>query len=177
MADVLTEVRIVGLIPSSQGVTVFLGNEEKMFSIHVDHGVGTSIAMLLRGEKRPRPLTHDLIGLIFQAFTISVVKIVINDLKGETYFARLVLMAENEVHRKMAEIDARPSDCLAIALETESPIYVSAKVWDQVLDVSEVFEEMKLKFDQSVSEASEFEDEEEGEGEEDEGQDSEDGKA
>jgi bifunctional DNase/RNase len=138
----------MGLIPSNNGVAVFLGNEEKTFSIHVDHGVGTNIALLLRGEKRQRPLTHDLINLIFQAFTISVVKIVINDLKDDTYFARLVLRAENEVHRKLAEIDARPSDCLAIALETQTPIYVSAKVWDQVSDITDVFEEMKKKFDE-----------------------------
>lgn len=148
MSEHTTEVRIMGLIPSNNGVAVFLGNEEKTFSIHVDHGVGTNIALLLRGEKRPRPLTHDLINHIFQAFQIRVMKIVINDLKDDTYYARLVLMAENEVHKKMVEIDARPSDCLAIALETKSAIHVADKVWGQVNDLSELFEEMKQKFEE-----------------------------
>jgi uncharacterized protein len=160
MSEALTEVRIMGLIPSNNGVAVFLGNEEKTFSIHVDHGVGTNIALLLKGEKRQRPLTHDLINLIFQAFTITVVKIIINDLKEDTYFARLVLRAENEIHRKLAEIDARPSDCLAIALETQTPIYVSAKVWDQVADVSDVFDEMKKKFDEMETDGDPDEEEE-----------------
>jgi uncharacterized protein len=168
MSEALTEVRIMGLIPSNNGVAVFLGNEEKTFSIHVDHGVGTNIALLLKGEKRQRPLTHDLINLIFQAFTISVVKIVINDLKDDTYFARLVLRAENEVHRKLAEIDARPSDCLAIALETKTPIYVAAKVWDQVVDISDVFDEMKKKFNDMGSDEEVGEDQDEDEDEEEE---------
>lgn len=151
MADVLTEIRILGLIPSNNGVAVFLGNEEKTFSIQVDHAMGTAIAFQLRGEKRQRPLTHDLINLIFQAFTIKVNKIIINDMKQDTYFARLILTAENEIHRKVVEIDARPSDCIAIAVETKTPLFVSAKVWDTVTDVGGLFEEMKDKFEQDGS--------------------------
>jgi bifunctional DNase/RNase len=108
MAEDLIEVKIVGLVPSNSGIAVFLGNGEKTFSIHVDHGVGTSIALLLKEQKRERPLTHDLIHLIFRAFNVSVERIVINDLRDDTYFARLTLKAENEVHRKITEIDARP---------------------------------------------------------------------
>ncbi|MDZ4788045.1 MAG: bifunctional nuclease family protein [Blastochloris sp.] len=169
MAEVLTEVRIVGLIPSKNSVAIFLGNETKMFSIHVDHIVGTNIALLLRGEKRKRPLTHDLINLIFQAFTIRVTKIIINDFKDETYFARLVLQAENEIQRKIVEIDARPSDCMAIAVETKTPLHVSAKVWDNVADSSDLFEEMKQNFEEGgmVDELGDFGQEEQGDEEDD----------
>ncbi|MGF1678126.1 MAG: bifunctional nuclease family protein [Candidatus Methylacidiphilales bacterium] len=147
MQDELIEVGILGLFPSNTGVAVFLGNDDKIFSIHVDHGVGASIAMLLRGQRRERPLTHDLIDLIFKAFQITVERIVINDLRNDTYYARLTLKAANEVHQKIIEIDARPSDCLAIALEEKRPIHVVGKVWDRLTDISEVFEEMKKKFD------------------------------
>ncbi|MEM9445452.1 MAG: bifunctional nuclease family protein [Verrucomicrobiota bacterium] len=143
MADQLIPVRIVGLMPAEAGVAVFIGNETKTFSIHVDNGVGTAIALLLRGEKRERPLTHDLIRLIFQAFSISVERIVINDLKDDTYYARISLKAANEIHKKFTEIDARPSDCLAISLEMKRPIYVAQKVWDQVSDISPLLEKMK----------------------------------
>jgi len=145
MGDDVVEVTIRGLFPSNSGVAVFLGNEEKTFSIHVDHGIGTNIAMLLRGQKRERPLTHDLIDLIFQAFNITVQRIVINDLRNDTYFARLTLKAENEVHKKITEIDARPSDCLAIALEENQPILVASSVWNKVTDISYVLQEMKEK--------------------------------
>ncbi|MEM6823431.1 MAG: bifunctional nuclease domain-containing protein [Verrucomicrobiota bacterium] len=158
MAAELIEVSILGLFPSNTGVAVFLGNEEKTFSIHVDHGVGASIAMLLRGQKRERPLTHDLIDLIFKAFHIDVEQIVINDLRNDTYFARLTLKAENEVHKKITEIDARPSDCLAIALEEKKPIYVSRLVWDKVSDISAVLEEMKQKLRDSESDSDFIED-------------------
>lgn len=155
MADTLIPVRIVGLMPAESGMAIFLGNDEKTFSIHVEQGVGSTIAMLLKGEKRERPLTHDLIDLIFRAFNISVERIVINDLRSDTYFARLTLRAENEVHRKITEIDARPSDCLAIALETQKQILVSSRVWNQVSDLTPYLDKMKEKL------------EEEGEGEED----------
>ena len=79
MSDGSTLVQILGLMPAANGMAVFLGNETKTFSIHVDHGVGTSIALLLKGEKRERPLTHDLIHLILQGFGITVDRVLIND--------------------------------------------------------------------------------------------------
>jgi hypothetical protein len=145
MGEELIEVSILGLFPSNTGVAVFLGNDEKTFSIHVDHGIGASIAMLLRGQKRERPLTHDLIDLIFKSFNISVQRIVINDLRNDTYFARLTLKAENEIHKKITEIDARPSDCLAIALEEDQPIFVAPSVWNKVSDITSVLEDLKQK--------------------------------
>jgi bifunctional DNase/RNase len=155
MADPLISVRIAGLIPSDSGIDVFLGNDEKTFSIRVDAGVGSTIAMLLRGQKRERPLTHDLIDLIFRAFNITVERIVINDLRNDTFFARLTLRAENEVHRKITEIDARPSDCLAIALETKKPIFVSETVWNQVADLSPLLQKMKKQFEEEDEEDEE----------------------
>jgi bifunctional DNase/RNase len=163
--DPLHEVKIVGLMPSSAGIAVFLGNEEKTFTIHVDQAVGTSIAILLKGQRRERPLTHDLIGLIFQAFGITVERIVINDLRNDTYFARLTLKARNEIHNKITEIDARPSDCLAIALQTGKPVYVADKVWRQVVDLTKQLEQLKEKMEQEGSDDDESgEEEDEGKG-------------
>jgi len=143
MAEPLIPIRIVGLMPGETGVAIFLGNEDKTFSIQVEKGVGDAIHMLLKGEKRERPMTHDLIDHIFRAFQITVEKIVIDDLRNDTYFARLTLKAENEVHRKITEIDARPSDCLAISLETQSQIFVSSRVWNKVMDLTPYLEKMK----------------------------------
>ncbi|MDR1191150.1 MAG: bifunctional nuclease family protein [Verrucomicrobiales bacterium] len=152
MTDALIEVKVLGLVPVNgcpgEGIAVFLGNDEKAFSIHVDPGVGSNIAMILQGSRRARPMTHDLIGLIFRAFAITVERVVINDLHSDTYFARLTLKMSNEVQTRITEIDARPSDCLAIALEAGKPIYVAQKVWDAVTDLSATFNAMKEKLEQ-----------------------------
>ncbi|MEI7721416.1 MAG: bifunctional nuclease family protein [Verrucomicrobiota bacterium] len=147
MSDGSTLVQILGLMPAANGMAVFLGNEKKTFSIHVDHGVGTSIALLLKGEKRERPLTHDLIHLIFQGFGITVDRVLINDLRNDTYFARLTLRQVGPGGTSITEIDARPSDCVAVALETQKPIHVAKAVWDKVSDMTPFLQELKKKFE------------------------------
>ena len=64
----------------------------------------------------------------------------ITELKNSTYFARLILQQQNELGRKIVEIDARPSDCIAIATAQKKPIYVSTSLFEQVEDMSEVLE-------------------------------------
>ncbi len=137
-------VQVEGVFPTEQqGVAVILGNHEKVFVITVDSYVGRAIALSLRDERSERPLTHELIGLIFDAFDIAIDRVIINDLRSNTYFARIILKAENEVHQKITEIDARPSDCLALALAKKRPIFVSREVWDEVEDASELLEKMR----------------------------------
>jgi bifunctional DNase/RNase len=69
---------------------------------------------------------------------------IVNDLKRGTYFARLVLSAENESkQKKIIEIDARPSDCIAMATAQRAPIYVSLDVWDKVEDMTEALRKMQ----------------------------------
>ncbi len=124
----------------AQGAGVFLGNEEKCFVIYVDASIGMAISMFIQKVKKQRPLTHDLIGLIFQALDVTLDHVVINDIKDGTYYARLLLRVQNEVHQKVLEIDARPSDSIALALQTGAPIFVSQAVWDEVEDASEMLE-------------------------------------
>ena len=83
---------------------------------------------------------HDLIQSIFKGFSISVERVVITELRNSTYFARLILQQQNEVARKIVEIDARPSDCLALATAQKRPIYVTSSLFDQVEDMSEVLD-------------------------------------
>ena len=70
--------------------------------------------------------------------------IVVNDLKGNTYFAKLVLSAENETQQmKIIEIDALPGDCIAMATQQLAPIFMSLDVWDEVEDMIEVFRKLQ----------------------------------
>jgi hypothetical protein len=131
-------VKIRGILPANSGCAVFVGNDEKVFVIQVEHNMGVVIGMFLRQTPKERPLTHDLIASIFTGFGISVERVVITELKNSTYFARLILQQQNELGRKIVEIDARPSDCIAIATAQKKPIYVSAPLFDQVEDMSEL---------------------------------------
>ena len=140
-SDVLS-VQIRGILPANSGCALFVGNDEKVFVINVEPQMGAIIGMFLRDQTKERPLTHDLIQSIFKGFNISVERVVITDLKNSTYFARLILQQNNEVARKIVEIDARPSDCLAIASAQKKPIYVTQALFEQVEDMSEYLDKM-----------------------------------
>jgi bifunctional DNase/RNase len=133
-------VDVRGILPANSGCALFIGNEEKVFVIQVEHNMGAIIGMFLRGTPKERPLTHDLLANVFQGFGITVERVIISELKNSTYYARLILQQQNELGRKLVEIDARPSDCIAIASAQKRPIFVSATLFEQVEDMSEVLE-------------------------------------
>jgi bifunctional DNase/RNase len=140
MKNDVVPVQIRGILPSSSGCALFVGNDTKVFVIHVEPSMGQVINMFLRSEQKERPLTHDLIASILRGFNISVEHVVITELKNSTYYARLVLQQQNNVARERVVIDARPSDCLAIATAQKRPIFVSAALFEQVEDMSEYLE-------------------------------------
>jgi len=139
--DVLP-VQIRGILPANSGCALFVGNDEKVFVINVEPQMGAIIGMFLRDQPKERPLTHDLIQHIFKGFSITVERVIITELRNSTYFARLVLQQANEVARKIVEIDARPSDCLALAAAQKKPIYVTQTLFNQVEDMSEVLDKI-----------------------------------
>ncbi|MGA3007870.1 MAG: bifunctional nuclease family protein [Opitutaceae bacterium] len=133
-------VTIKAVVPTANGCAVFLGNDEKTFVIYVDHFVGNAIQMSLNGVKKERPLTHDLIGSVLLGLGAQLDHIVINDVAESTFFARILLKMENEIGKKIIEIDARPSDSIVLALQQKRPIYASQKVFDAVEDQTEILE-------------------------------------
>ncbi len=141
----MVQVVVKGVLPTPNGCAVFIGNDEKTFVIYVDHSVGAAITMFLRNTQKERPLTHDLIASIFTGLGARVDRVVINDLKNSTYFARLILTAENELGKKILEIDARPSDCIALAVQQKAAIYVAGKVFAAVEDMTEVLKRMNAE--------------------------------
>jgi bifunctional DNase/RNase len=137
-------VEIRTVLPFNAGRAVFLGNDEKVFVIYVDESVGQAISMFINETPKERPLTHDLIGHLMAALGAKVERVIINDLKSETYFARLILSAENELfEKKIIELDGRPSDCIALAIQQKAPLYVSREVWDEVEDRSDVLKQIE----------------------------------
>ena len=140
MKSDVVPIEIRGILPANSGCAIFVGNEEKVFVIQVEHSMGAVIGMFLRDTPKERPLTHDLMASIFKGFDIKVERVVITELKNSTYFARLTLKQDNELGQKLVEIDARPSDCIAIATAQKKPLFVRAGLFEQVEDMSEVLE-------------------------------------
>src|SRR6478672_7721167 len=140
MSKPVVEVQVRAMAVTSGGCAVFLGNEDKVFVMFVDQSVGTAIAMFMQGTKKER----HLLANILRALGAKIERVIVSDLKRGTYFARLVLSAENESQqKKIIEIDARPSDCIAMATAQRVPIYVSLDVWDEVEDMTEALRKMQ----------------------------------
>lgn len=137
------QIEIKAILPTTSGSAVFLGNDRKAFVIYMDPMVGNAISLLINGTKNERPLTHDLMGLLLTSLGAKVERVIINDLKGATYYGRMIVTVENELQqRKVIELDARPSDCLAMAVQQKAPIYITQPVWDEVEDMSEILKKM-----------------------------------
>jgi len=149
MSKDVVQVQIRGILPANSGCAIFIGNDEKVFVIQVEHNLGHVISMFLRDMPKERPLTHDLIVQVFKGLGVSVERVVINQLKNSTYFARLILKQENELGTKLLEVDARPSDCLALAVAHKRPVYVAKELFDQVEDMTEYLERLNEENEQS----------------------------
>jgi hypothetical protein len=142
----LVQVEPIALMPTPAGCAVFLGDGKKSIVFYIDLAIGTSINAALAGQTFPRPLTHDLFVTALEGFGAKVSRAVIHEVDEEIYFARLILEAENEImDRKIVELDARPSDCIALAVRVGAPIYVVSELWSGLTDMTDTLEEMRRK--------------------------------
>ena len=107
-----------------------------------------SIALELEGIKPPRPLTHDLLKEVIETFGYSVNYIVINELRDSTFYAKIKFDSSS-----IEEMDARPSDAIAIALKFSSPIYVNSEIMDEVGFIPEYDEQVLPKQEGEFEEA------------------------
>jgi uncharacterized protein len=139
----VVEVSIKGIMPTTNGCAIFLGPEDKTFIIYVDQYIGNAIQMAVKQEKKERPLTHDLIGNILLGLGVTLERIIINDRSEDTFYARIILRMENELGTKLVEVDARPSDSMALALQLRRPIFAAQSVLDSVEDMSELLERIQ----------------------------------
>ena len=146
----LTRVEPIALMPTQAGCAVFLGDGHKVISFFIDPAIGASINAVLAGQKPERPLTHDLFLMSLDAFGARLQRVVIVSMKDEVYFARVIFQVENEIQeKKIVELDARPSDCIALAVRAHAPMYVVTDLWDSLADVSDTLEEMRREGEES----------------------------
>lgn len=120
-------VEVDGIVADRVGEPVVLLVDKasrKYLPIWIGSSEALAIAMALSGKKPPRPMTHDLLTTVIRALGGEVLRIVINKMEAQTYYASIVLKGAGRVQ----EIDARPSDSIALALRTNSPIYLTPQV-------------------------------------------------
>ena len=126
---------------SSQHVVILREAEtERYLPIWIGSWEAQSIAMRLQGVEAERPLTHDLLATMLTELGVSVRHIVVSDLADETFRARIVLISGGDDY----EIDARPSDAIALAVRTSAPIFATEAVLDRAGVMPEADEDEKL---------------------------------
>ena len=140
----LHKVSIAGLTmdPSSNTPVIILKSEENDQAVPIWIGLleATSIASALQNVKFDRPMTHDLFKNFTEIINIAVLKVEVCDLKDSTFYARIYFESEDG----RFDMDARPSDAIALALRYDAPIYVDEKVMDKSKmnqDAAEVVDE------------------------------------
>jgi len=101
-------------------------DSSRYLPIWIGHFEADAIAIPMQKVPVSRPLTHDLLRLAITALGARLERVVINDLADETFFAKLIL----EQDGRSVEVDARPSDAIALAIRTEVPIFVEERVLD-----------------------------------------------
>jgi hypothetical protein len=126
---------------SSQHVVILKDTDrDRYLPIWIGPWEANAIAMKLQGMTPERPLTHDLFSLTLEELGVSLKQIVVSDLSEETFRARLLL----EQDGRAVDIDARPSDAIALAVRAGVPIYATDAVLDRAGVVPEADEDEKL---------------------------------
>jgi bifunctional DNase/RNase len=124
----LVEARVHGLIlekNTQQNIVILREVEgERILPIWIGPGEAQAIRRMLAEEPFPRPLTHDLLVLIVEGLRARITRVVIADLRENTFFASVFVERDSEV----LSIDARPSDSIAVALRAKAPIFVNEKL-------------------------------------------------
>ena len=141
----LVAMSIKGLMldPVSNSPIVVLRDVEDKFFLPIWVGIfeANAIALRLENVATPRPMTHDLLRDMISQLDARVTRVVINDLRDSTFFAQIRLTTPE----RTLEVDARPSDAIALALRTEAPIFVAQSVLDQAQTITPEGEDSEEK--------------------------------
>lgn len=137
MLSELIQLNFDKIMQTRSYTVIILGAQDKRFAIYTDPSIGRTLQMYLTGVEKTRPLTHDLMDLIFRGLNVRIKQVVINDVQDTIYFARLFLEQDIGEIRHIIEIDARPSDCITLALMNNVPVYCTQEVLEKTLPIDD----------------------------------------
>ena len=109
--------------------------QHKDFPIFIGLHEAWAIDRAVKGVTTPRPLTHDLISNIIEGLNAGIVRILISDLRNNTFYAKIILQQDGST----VEIDSRPSDAIALAMQKNTPIKKKKKVLEEVCKAESEF--------------------------------------
>jgi bifunctional DNase/RNase len=127
LIEMVVESVRVHMLSSRHVVILKETGRERYLPIWIGPWEASAIAMRLQGLTPERPLTHDLFASALEAVEVRVARVVISELSDETFHARLFVEREG----RLGEVDARPSDALALAVRVGAPIYAASDVLEQ----------------------------------------------
>ena len=117
----------VSLMNYQRVVILKVKDTDRYLPIWIGPNEADSIALKLQDVSVPRPLTHDLLGSVISNLGASVDHIVLSDLSNDTFYAKIILSQNGNT----LEIDSRPSDAIALAVRSQSPIFVEESVLEK----------------------------------------------
>jgi uncharacterized protein len=129
-AATLQEVTVIGVFsdPRGQHGVLLEGKRDKRrFLMMIGAAEATAIAVPLENVTPPRPLTHDLFLTLFGRLKVQVTKVVITDLRNNTYYATVYLTSDGTA----MELDSRPSDAIALAIRAKAPVFAEERVFEK----------------------------------------------
>ena len=127
MVEMTVESVRINLATQQRVVILKATKQERYLFIWIAHAEAYAIAVELQGTTSPRPLTHDLLKNVISDLGARIVSIVISDLIDDIFYARIVL----DIAGRHVEVDARPSDAIALAVRAKTPIFVEESVLDR----------------------------------------------
>ncbi|MEO7117535.1 MAG: bifunctional nuclease family protein [Candidatus Limnocylindrales bacterium] len=140
LTEMVVESVRVHMLSSQHVVILKEAERDRYLPIWIGPWEANAIAMKLQGVSPERPLTHDLFARTLEELGVTVQRVIVSDLADETYRARLILEFEGEIK----EIDARPSDAIALAVRASVPIFATDAVLERAGVVPEMDDEEKL---------------------------------
>ncbi len=142
MAD-CKKAKIVHICPTPFGHAVFLKVLRKTFVIYMDKVSSSNLDSAITKNSSERPSTHDLMMNCLDAMEAKVEKVLINYEEDGIFHSTLYLNMENELGKKLIELDSRPSDAMSLAIRQKAPIYILNSIIDRLDDVSELLKELE----------------------------------
>jgi hypothetical protein len=129
----MVEMELVGVrveLPTNTPIVLLreIDGERRMLPIFIGPPEATAIAFALEQVPTPRPMTHDLLRDLLDELDVTLDRVVVTDLQDSTFFAELHLVQDGETHL----LSSRPSDAIALAARTGSPIFAEEDVLEEV---------------------------------------------